>query len=48
MEHIYIIDDDNKEFDHMPDLNENVSNLINGNVCKMRKADVLYESYQQT
>ncbi len=28
MEHIYIIDDDNKEFDHMPDLNEKVSNLI--------------------
>lgn len=30
MEHIYIIDGDNKEFDHMRDLNENVGNLING------------------
>ena len=38
MEHIYIIDDDNKEFDHMPDLNEKVSNLINGNVCKMQES----------
>lgn len=38
MEHIYIIDDDNKEFDHMRDLNENISNLINGNVCKMQES----------